>query len=72
MKYIREIWVTMTARYTKAFDDEFVPLATRVGFKAKRGEVKVPITVMREIVAQAYHDGARAALAMAADVDGTD
>ncbi len=69
MEYLKDIWVEMTARYAKALDDQFFALARRVGFKAKRGELKVPESVVRELVANAYHDGARAALAMAKEVD---
>lgn len=69
MKYNDGIWNEMAARAMTSYD-RLMAGAAKMGFKFKKGEVKVPESLVRELVRDSYKLGAKAALDMAAEVDG--
>jgi hypothetical protein len=70
MEYIVEIWKRLSDRYIQQMNDSIGGLARGLGFKKKKGEPTVPWSVVEELVADAYRQGAQAALKMAAELDG--
>lgn len=70
MKFIPDIWKTMSARAINPTFDGLLALGSRVGWKAKKGEAKLPAEMVRQMLLEAYQQGAQAALRMAEEVDG--
>lgn len=69
MTFIQEIWARMGDNFIAALAPVF-ETGRRIGFKFKRGELKLPEDMVKGMLREAYIQGARDALKMAAHIDG--
>jgi hypothetical protein len=71
MEFIPDIWAKLADRILEQCEAQVFAPGRRIGFKSKRGELKLPESLVRELMREAYVSGARVALRMAAELDST-
>jgi hypothetical protein len=64
MEYDRNDWLKRAEKYLSLFEREVMGPARGVGFKFKKGEVKFPEELVKELIRESYLEGVRDALSV--------